>query len=510
MNAFQISRRNFFRNSAAAAAVAGLGDLAFLTQLPRVSAAEATLPPRGVELHPDIEPMVRLLENTPRHRVLEEAALKIKGGTSYREILAALMLAGVRNIQPRPVGFKFHAVLVVNSAHLASLASPDSDRWLPIFWAIDAFKSSQAQDVQQGDWTMSAIDEAAVPPSHRAKQALIDALDNWDEAAADAAIVGLCRTAGAHEIYEILCRYGARDFRELGHKEIYTANSFRCLEAIGWQHAEPILRSLVFAMLDRVGDKAVNPAKADLPADRPFRKNLENARSIRANWLDGRLDSDATRDMLATIREGAAVDTSAKVVELLNKGIAPQSLWDAFFDGAGEILMRQPGIAAIHATTFTNACHYSFQHTRDEETRKLLLLQNAAFLPLYRGGKDTGNHIDTLEPVALKQSGAGAVEEIFAQVSGDKAHKLIAAQKILAYLQDHPDPRPLADAARRLIFLKGRDAHDYKFSSAVLEDYAFMAPKWRNRYLAASVFNLKGSGDKDNELVRRTRAALNA
>src|SRR6185503_17007332 len=103
---------------------------------------------------------------------------------------------------------------------------------------------------------------------------LIDALENWDEAAADAAIVGLARTAGAHEIYGILCRYGARDFREIGHKEIYVANSFRTLEAIGWQHAEPVLRSLTYAILDRAGTKE-NPAKADLSADRPFRHNLE-------------------------------------------------------------------------------------------------------------------------------------------------------------------------------------------------------------------------------------------
>jgi len=48
-----------------------------------------------------------------------------KKGLSYRDLLAALLLAGIRNIQPRPVGFKFHAVLVVNSAHLASLSSPD-------------------------------------------------------------------------------------------------------------------------------------------------------------------------------------------------------------------------------------------------------------------------------------------------------------------------------------------------------------------------------------------------
>ena len=126
----------------------------------------AKLEPRTVRLHPEIEPLVRLLEVTPRERVLEEVATNIKRGTTYRAILAALLLAGVKNIQPRPVGFKFHAVLVVNSAHLASLASPDTDRWLPIFWAIDQFKSSQAADavVKEGDWTMPAVDHQLAPP----------------------------------------------------------------------------------------------------------------------------------------------------------------------------------------------------------------------------------------------------------------------------------------------------------------------------------------------------------
>jgi len=59
-----------------------------------------------------------------------------------------------------------------------------------------------------------------------------------------------------------------------------------------------------------------------------------------------------------------------------------------------------------------------------------------------------------------------------------------------------------------LIFLKGNNSHDYKFSSAVLEDFHHVSPAWRDRFLAASVFNLRGSGDKDNSLVNRTRAAL--
>ena len=496
-----IKRRSFLRGAGCAAAWAGLG---FLEQLPLVTAQEAKMAKGAVRFHADIEPLVRLMEDASRERVLEEVAARIRKGTSYQEILAALFLAGVRNIQPRPVGFKFHAVLVVNSAHLASLASADSERWLPIFWAIDQFKSSQARDVQEGDWTLGAVDEARVPDSHKAKAALIEALDNWDEPAADAAIVGMTRTAGAHEIFEVLAKYGARDFREIGHKEIYVANSFRLLEVIGWQHAEPVLRSLVYAIVDRNGDK--NPSKNDLPADRPYRRNLEKVGEISANWLNGKANGDATREMLKAIRDGAAVDTSAKVVELLNKGVAAQSIWDAIFDGAGELLMRQPGILSLHATTFTNACHYSWQRCRDEETRRLLLLQNAAFMPLFRGGsKDKGIHIDTLEPLETKANGAEAVEEIFADVSKDK---LAASRKILAWLKKNPDPKPLADAGRRLIFLKGRDSHDYKFSSAVMEDYKAMAPEWRDRYLAASAFFLRGSGDSDNDLVKRTRAAL--
>src|SRR5688572_2256440 len=101
-------RRSFLRLTAGAAGMAALGDLAFLSKLQPVSAAEAKLPSKMVQLHPDIEPLVKLLENTDRDRVLEEVAGKIRNGASYQQILAALLLAGVRNIQPRPVGFKFH------------------------------------------------------------------------------------------------------------------------------------------------------------------------------------------------------------------------------------------------------------------------------------------------------------------------------------------------------------------------------------------------------------------
>src|SRR5258707_772062 len=168
------TRRRFLEATIGSGLVLG-GPMGFLTKLRPVSAAEAELHPSLVKLDDGIEPTVRLLEDTPREKLMEEVADRVKKGLSYRELLASILLAGVRNVQPRPqVGFKFHAVLVINSAHLASMASPDSHRWLPIFWALDYFKEAQAQDVKEGDWSMRRVDEAAVPSPSRARAAFIE------------------------------------------------------------------------------------------------------------------------------------------------------------------------------------------------------------------------------------------------------------------------------------------------------------------------------------------------
>jgi len=503
------SRRSFLQRTAAAGAVAGLGDLGFLNRLSRVSAAEATPDPNIVRLHSDIEPAVRLIEETPRDKLLEAVAARIHEGLSYRDVVAALLLAGVRNIQPRPeVGFKFHAVLVVNSAHLASMASPDAHRWLPIFWALDHFKGSQAEDMREGDWVMRPVDESAVPAADKAEAAFCTAMDHWDESASDAAVAGLARSAGLNEIFETFYRYGARDFRSIGHKAIFVANSQRTLNLIGHQHAEPVLRSLAYALLKR---ESGNPAEGDDPADRPWRHNVERARKLRPDWLAGKTDPAATQELLVALRQADEDEICDKVVEVVNRGIAPQAVWDALLLGSGELLARQPGIVPLHAVTTTNALRYAWDTSANDDTRRMLLLQNAAFVTMFRQEMTSGTrplkelHLDEMSPLALDGGERKPVEEIFADVSGDKSK---AAGKVLAYLDAHPDPTDLVDAARLLVFLKGTNAHDYKFSSAVLEDYQNVSPLWRNRYLASSVFNLRGSGGNDNKLVERTRAAL--
>ena len=501
------TRRQFLKAAGMSGAALSVGNLGFLEKVPPVSAQEARVTPALVRLNAGIEPLVQLIEDTPPAELLEQVAQRIRQGTTYQQVVAALFLAGVRNIAPRPnVGFKFHAVMVINAAHQESLASPETDRWLPIFWALDEFKKSQVMEQHDSGWRMAPVNESIVPPPHKAKAAFITAMDNWDENNADAAIAGLVRSAGANEIYELFYRYGARDFRSIGHKAIFTGHSWRLLQFIGWQHAEAVLRSLAFACLNH-DVKNTTPALSDEPADRPWRRNQKLVAGMGSAWMSGRVDDGATREMLAVLRQGTDEEACDKAVALIGSGISPQSIWDALFIAASEIVMRQPNVPNVHSMSSANALRYTFQASGDDVTRKLLILQDCAFITRFRDavrGKVADLRIDDVKPLAVKES-AGAIEEIFSDVSADHVS---AAKKIHYYLSNGGSPQDLMNAARRLIFLKGRDAHDYKFSCAVLEDYFKVSPAWRNQFLAASSFYLKGSGEKDNVLVQRTRAAM--
>src|SRR5690606_10416716 len=119
---------------------------------------------------------------------------------------------------------------------------------------------------------------------------------------------------------------------------------------------------------------------------------------------------------------------------------------------------------------------YAFRQCGEDTTRRFLLLQNVAFLTLFRddtGAKD-GVKIGELMPL---ETGEDAVAELFAGLEDDR---MAASRKLLGYLQAGGDAKAFMGAAQRLIYLKGRDSHDYKFSSAMLEDYQHISPGIRD------------------------------
>lgn len=360
---------------------------------------------------------------------------------------------------------------------------------------IDNFKASQAQDVKEGDWSLAPVRETEVPSASIAHRRFVDAMDRWDEQAADVAIAGLCRSAGATEVMETIWPYAIRDWQNIGHKAIFAAGAWRILESIGWEHAEPVLRSLVYGLLNG------GPSDTAIPYD----QNRVLAEQIRPEWSAGRPDPLATTALIQALRQATPNEAAKSVIADLNRGVEASSLWDGLLLAASELLMRQQAIVPLHATTATNALFYIYRQSGSDLTRRITLLQAASWMALFRdGARARGNlpmtpNIDEFSP---SDRVPASIESVFDGLQQDR-HQ--AAAQTLAFAKAGGNPTKFFDAARHLIFAKGTDAHDFKFAASAFEDFNHASQNVRPQLLAASVYYLKGTSAPDSPLLQRTR-----
>lgn len=506
------ARREILRQVTRLTAVGSLinsGDLAGLSE---ARAADVKVSADIVRLRPEIEPLVELIERTERTKCFDMMSEQLRRGCSYRQFLAALFLAGIRNVSPQPPGFKFHCVFVIHSAHQLSLDAPIHERLLPLFWALDNFKRSQQQDISEGDFHLAPV-KGRLPAPNQAWREFHEAMEQWDEPRADRAIVALVRSRGAHEIIEGLWRYGARDYRNIGHKAIFVANSWRTLQTIGWQHAEPVLRSLTLGLLDFGKKEELNGYGFD---DQCYLPNLElvsgSAAKLPPSWVHsaGSPDTDATLEMLSSMRDGETDEVCRKaVLELVDGKLHASELWNAVHLAAGELMMRLPGILGVHAITASNALRYSFRVAGSPDARLLLALQAIGWMTQFRNFMRTRDGFGDAVITDLGSEDAAApanvtVEEILSLVSSDRPQ---AARKAFRYAQANPDAREFKQAAQSLIFAKARDNHDYKYAAAVFEDHQHANRRWQPHLLATAAYNLRGSDLADSALMERAREA---
>lgn len=309
------SRRYFLQTAATAGTALGLGEWVGLLPLTPAT-ADAKVTPDLIRFSADIEPIVRLIEETPRAKCPDMMIEQLKSGLPYRQFLAAMFLAGLRN---RALGG--HHIALLHSANQLALDAPAAERLLPTFWALDSFKADL--DRRRPTPTLMTF-SGRLPAADKAEEELHAAMEAQDADRAERAVVALARTQGVGRMIEPLWRYGARDWVFIGHSAIWMANNWRTLQTVGEQHAEPTLRYLVREMIDT----AQGVGKETYAASRErVRETLDK---LPADWGQATGTAGLTKELLTLLRENKGDDACRFAVAQLREGKAKAgAVWDA-------------------------------------------------------------------------------------------------------------------------------------------------------------------------------------
>ncbi len=461
----------------------------------------------------ETEALARLLEASSQAEVLDRVVGRISKGLTPQALLSGLYAAAVRNVLTgKQFSKEQHILLCTHSVHLASQRAAASLRWHPLLWAVDYFKWAQAAAKELEPEPMPDFLASRLLSAKSAEAELQRAMETFDGPRAEAAVVSLHRGGDNAALAQLLFRYGSKDFRHIGHKAIHVAHGLATLDTIGWVGAENVLRSIALTL-------SLHYTEGDHDLDGAWVRNQGLVSKIGSG---GPIAQDtAVIELLEVFRRSTVPEACDQVVEWLNHGATAQSVWDAMYLSSAELMFNHPkSIEALHAVTASSAAFAAFSAAKEPSDRHLLLLQNAARVVDFRHyteqwavrrqrPAESQLRIDRLEPLPLQSNRAAALEEIFADVGGDAAAKLWAAQKTLALVSTGAAGAQLlgSKAIERVVETAVNDSHDFKLVIAALDGFGQLSPNWRGRYLAACTARFRGAAQQPSELAARINEA---
>lgn len=496
----RLTRRHFLRSAASVGAVIGMGEWEGLRGISPANSQDAMVTPELVRYSAEIEPIVKLIADTPREKCVDVMMEQLRRGLPYRHFLVALYLATFR----APTIHSLHAALSVFASHQLSLELPAQESLLPLFWALDNFKE------RLNRYTYGATEQITfkgpLPSGDKALDELRAGIEGGDQERAERAMIALIRSRGAHHVIEPLWHYMVRHWGFIGHNSIYVSHAWRLLQTVGWEHAEPILCSAV-GYIVRDGSASAQSENSDLAS---YSANSERItkyiKKLPTDWARPGSNPELTKKLLELIRTRKSSEACDVAMKNLVEGRATAgAVWDAVLLGAGDcVVCDRGGNRPLHAITVANALRYAFDVSGLEENRLLILFQGLNWMERYQ--KFDPRSIIDLSPVEIPSTSQAAVDELLGKIRPNR-HE--AAGKAFRFAQEFPNSDELFRTAARLLPAKaGRDVHSVKFPMAMFENCRWISAEWRPHMMAAASYTFLGADAPDSHVIQQVRQAL--
>lgn len=217
----------------------------------------------------------------------------------------------------------------------------------------------------------------AVPDDPDAiEEALRQGIEGEDVAGAEGLLRGaLAAGAGPDQVFRWLTHAATDHFLDYGHEHIYCVKAEELLARIGWEHAHPVLTSLVTAL-------AYGTREDRLPYMRGYNARMEQHLPHLPRWSEGR-DPEATPDadaVLAAVLDGDLSAALDAVAGELDRGVAPDRIALVLGLAAGHRLARfdhridlrddidEGWLSITHALTHADAVRESLRRRPSADT----------------------------------------------------------------------------------------------------------------------------------------------
>jgi len=468
-------------------------------------ASELGLSPAQGEEQPDrlefgsLEPMVRLMQETPIQKLLPTLVAKLRSGTEIRQLVAAAALANARSFGGEDyVGF--HTMMALAPALHMSGEMPQPLAPLPVFKVLYRNTNRIQEHGGRSAEVLGAVEPSPLPQGRPGGEVLREAVRRRDVAGAESTFAALARISPEEALNDVLV--AVEDHTDV-HRVVLPYRCWDMLNLIGKEHAHTLLRQSVRFCLNE--ESWIHNQKSFEPRE-VLPKMLDQYRLLGRTLGTRAADDKWIDETSRSIFEAAPAQAAELAAAALADGTAPDDLGQAVCLAANQLILRDIGRTAadevtgkpmgsvhgdsigVHACDSANAWRNLARVGNARNTCACLILgaYQAALDRVDRGGDflhwkplPLPQHVD-----AIKQTDAATLlTDLETAVRGNmQAH---ACAIVHRYGQLGHEPRSVFDLLLRFATSEDGSLHAEKFYRTVSEEFATTRPAFRWRQLTA-------------------------
>ena len=462
-----------------------------------------------------LEPLVRLMQETPADKLLPKLAEQLAAGTELRRLVAAAAMANARTFGGEDyVGF--HTMMALAPAlHMAG-DLPADRRALPVFKVLYRNTSRIQEHGGRPSEVLHPVEPADLPDKTVGGEMLRDAVRRRDVDAAERIFAALSRGVKAGQVNVDADALGrlfnalltaVEDATEV-HRVVLPYRAWDLLDLVGREQAVVLLRQSVRYCVKNEAWAAKAPwdgPRTVLP------KLLEDHKLIGAKPGERLADDKQLEELAKTMFAAASPTVAAEAAAAaLADGLDPAAVGEAMSLAANQLILRDMGrtprdevvnkpIGSVHgdsigvhacdsANAWRNLARVSRQTGSARNTFACLILgaYQVASDRTNRGGDFLNwqplplpNHVAQVKPT----DAAGLLGEAEEAIRGNlQAH---AAAVIHRYGELGHDPGPAFDLMLKYAVSEDGSLHAEKFYRTTSEEFAATRPAFRWRQLTA-------------------------